>query len=501
MNSLVSLSLFPVLCTIIFCLCLSVGYSQNMIPYEMKNKRELFVDKYLIDKTVNIEHRLQTPIPMGSVMTFGQPWEGKFSAYVTVLYAEGLYRMYYRGIASDNRPLAEMTCYAVSTDGIRWSKPDLGLFEVNGTKANNVVMPGSDLQTSHNLHVFYDGREDVPLEERFKAIGGTSSNQSRKRKGLYRYTSPDGIHWKLRDSTALFTGYAMDSQNILTWLPEEECYAIYLRTWTEDKPGDAKLLKGIRTVSRSTSKDFVHWTEPEPMTFGETALEDLYTNATQPYFRAPHILTALPFRFSPNSKVLSESELVGYGLDKSMWQGVSDAVLMSSRGGTSYDRTFLESFVRPGSNPYNWAARSNMPAAGIVQTGPDEMSIYVTRAYGADNVYLERLKLRLDGFASLKAGFHEGYVLTKPVVLNGNFMDLNFSTSSVGYVKVVLTDEFGKEIPGFGEQDAKKIIGDKIDAQVAWSSGKSLSSLKDKTVRVKFILKDADVFAFGVWEE
>lgn len=475
-------------------------YAQEWIPYEVGNKRELFVDKYLIDKAVNIEHRLQTPIPMGPVMEFDKPWEGKFSAYVTVLYAEGLYRMYYRGIASDNRPLAEMTCYAISADGVLWSKPNLGLFEVNGTKDNNVVLLGSDLQTSHNLHVFYDGREGIPVEERYKAVGGTSSNQSRKHKGLYRYTSPDGIHWKLQDSTAMFTGYAMDSQNILTWLPDEQCYAIYLRTWTEDRPGDAKLLKGIRTVSRSTSKDFVHWTEPQPMTFGETALEDLYTNATQPYFRAPHILTALPFRFTPNSKVLSDEELIDYGLDKTMWQGVSDAVLMSSRGGTSYDRTFLESFVRPGSNAYNWAARSNMPASGIVQTGPDEMSIYVTRAYGADNVYLERLKLRLDGFASLKAGFQEGYVVTKPLVLNGNFIDLNFSTSSVGYVKVVLTDEFGKEIPGFGEQDANKMIGDKIDAQVAWSSGSSISSLRNKTVRIKFILKDADVFAFGAWE-
>lgn len=466
----------------------------------LHNRRELFVDRHLIESKHNVEHRLQTPVPMGSVMKFDKPWEGKFSAYVSIVYAEGLFRMYYRGIAEDNNPLAEMTCYAVSVDGIHWAKPNLGLFEVKGTKNNNVVLVGSALQSSHNFAVFYDSREEVPREEKFKAVGGTSSNQTRKHKGLYRYVSPDGVRWKLKDSTALFTGYAMDSQNIPTWLPAEQCYAIYLRTWTGDKPGDAKLLKGIRTISRSTSTDFVNWTEPQQMTFGNTPMEDLYINGTQPYFRAPHILVAMPFRFDPNSKVLSDDELKQYGLHPTMWQGVSDGVFMTSRGGTLYDRTFLESFVRPGANGYNWAARSNIPAAGVVQTGHDEMSIYVTRAYGADNVYLERLKLRLDGFASMRAGFAEGYILTKPIILDGSHLNLNFATSSIGYIKVVLTGENGEEIPGFTEREAIKLIGDQIEGNAKWTSGNSIEALKGQKVRIKFVLKDADLYAFGVWD-
>lgn len=478
-----------------------LAIAQHTDPLVLHNRRELFVDEYLIHQKNDVELRLQTPVPMGSVMQFDKPWEGQFSTYVTVVHAEGLYRMYYRGIASDNRPRAEMTCYAISVDGVNWVKPKLGLFEVNGTKQNNIVLLGSDRQTSHNLSVFYDGREGVKAEERFKAVGGVASNPARQLKGLYRYVSPDGIHWKLfEDSTALFTGYAMDSQNVVTWLPEEECYAIYLRSWTEDKPGDAKMLKGVRTISRSTSKDFIHWSEPQQMNFGDAPLEDLYTNATQPYFRAPHLLIATPFRFSPDSKALSEKEFDQYGIHSTMRQGVSDGVFMTSRGGEHYDRTFLESFIRPGLHGYNWAARSNIPAAGIVQTGDDEMSIYVTRAYGTGQVYLERLKLRLDGFASARAGFKEGSLITKPVVLKGNYINLNYSTSSVGYVKVVLLDEKGNEIPGFGEREAKKMMGDKIDEQVLWSEGKSLNKLNNRKVRIKFILKDADLFSFGVWE-
>ena len=33
-----------------------------------------------------------------------------------------------------------MTCYAESKDGIHWKKPELGLVEFNGSKANNIVM-------------------------------------------------------------------------------------------------------------------------------------------------------------------------------------------------------------------------------------------------------------------------------------------------------------------------------------------------------------------------
>lgn len=79
-------------------------------------------------------------------------------------------------------------------------------------------------------------------------------------------------------------------------------------------------------------------------------------------------------------------------------------------------------------------------------------------------------------------------------------MNLNYSTSSVGYVQVVLTDEQGKEILGIGEQDAKKMAGDKIDEKVLWSSGKSLRELDARKVHIKFILKDADLFSFRVWE-
>lgn len=475
------------------------AYAQQK-PLLMQNRRELFIDDAIIETMQNVENRLCMPVSGGVAVKFDRPWEGNFCAYVSVVNDGQKFRMYYRGVGAHQRAVDQVTCYAESADGKTWTKPNLGLFNINGSTNNNVVHTSDSVkQTTHNFAVFYDGRPGVPAAEKYKAVGGVYSTPKVKR-GLYRYVSPDGLHWKMfKDSSALFgDGYGMDSQNVPAWVPAENCYAIYLRKWTEDKPGDKKLLKGMRSIARSTSKDFIHWTEPVQMSFGDTPMENLYTNATQAYFRAPQILISMPFRFSPDSRILSDEEMKQYGISKSMWQGVSDAVLLTSRGGNVYDRKFLESFARPGLDQRNWAARSSIPALGVIPTGPAEMSFFLNRAYSTNDCFLERMVLRTDGFASLKAGFKEGYALSRPMVLKGDTFSINYSSSSIGYVKVILVDEAGKELPGFGETDAMKITGDKIDYTVKWKSGKQISSLGNQIVRVKFILRDADLYSFAV---
>jgi hypothetical protein len=75
--------------------------------------------------------------------------------------------------------------------------------------------------------------------------------------------------------------------------------------------------------------------------------------------------------------------------------------------------------------------------------------------------------LRTDGFASLHAGYMKAMHRQSLFILQGNVFKINFSTSSVGYVKIILLDEKGKEIPGFGEADFVKLTGDKIDANIS----------------------------------
>jgi len=475
-------------------------------PVILKNRRELFVDDFMVQKTNGVDYRLGVPQPAGTALKFDQPWEGRWGAYVSVIRDEKKFVMYYRGGfgATKNE---DITCYAESGDGVHWVRPNLGMFEVKGSKENNVVMPmGEPTWATHNFSVHYDTRPGVPADERYKAVGGGAGNTPLLKfsglvRGLYRFVSADGKNWRRLPGEPLFVDYALDSQNILTWLPAENCFAIYLRTWTGDKKGVKFDYKSIRTIARSTSADFAAWSEPQRMTFDQGPVEDLYTNTTQPYFRAPHILIAMPFRFVRDRQVLDEATLNKYDIEKSMWKGVSDAVLMTSRGGTHYQRKFMESFVRPGIDPASWAARSNMPALGVIQTGHNEMSFFIVRGYSSNEARIERMALRLDGFASLHAGYVEGQALTRPVKLDGSLFTMNASTSASGYVKTVVLDESGAEIAGFGAADAVELVGDGVDLTVAWKGKRQLSELRGRVVQLKFLLRDADLYSFAVLDE
>lgn len=472
-------------------------------PLRIADRRELFVDDAVLERLEGLEVRLGSPASAGVAMTFEQPWEGRFCTFVTVLRDGTKFRMYYRGVG-DGGAKSEITCYAESDDGITWRKPTLGLVEIRGTKANNVLLDYTPTRYTHNFTPMIDERPGVPADERYKAVGGgmTTSAESKATgavRGLYRLVSADGVRWRVLPGKPLFTGYALDTQNCLVWLPEEQCFAVYMRVWSNDTLGSKVTWKGVRLIARSTSKDFVNWTTPEVMTTGESAPEHLYTNATHPYFRAPHILISLPFRFAEDRRLLSDEEMERYQVHKTMFKGVSDAVLMTSRGGIAYDRKFMESFVRPGPARDNWAARSSIPALGVVQTGPREMSMYLTCGYGTPNIRLERRTLRLDGFASLHAGYKEGSAVSKPLLLDGGVLRANFSTSSIGYVKIGVLDESGNPLPGFGVPDAEELAGDEIDRGITWKNGRSIAELKGRTVRLQFILRDADLYSFGVF--
>jgi hypothetical protein len=469
----------------------------------LKNRRELFVDDFLVQEVSQLESRLGTPLRADTALKLDRPWEGRWGAYVSVVSDGRKFQMYYRGGfgAKENQ---DLTCYAESRDGIIWDRPILGLFPVNGNRENNVILGlGEPTWATHNFSVFYDARSGVPADERYKAVGGGAGNTRLLKfsglvRGLYRFASADGIRWRRLPGEPLFTDYALDSQNILTWLPEEQCFAIYLRTWTGDQKGVKFAYNSVRTIARSVSKDFITWTEPERMTFDQGGIENLYTNTTQPYFRAPQILISMPFRFVSERRVLDDETLRQYDIEKSMWMGVSDAIFMSSRGGTQFQRKFMESFVRPGMDPSSWAARSNMPAYGVIQTGPAEMSFFIVRGYSSNQPRIDRMAMRLDGFASLHAGFRPGFMITKPVKIDGARVSLNLSTSASGFAKVVVLDEVGNEISGFGAHEAKEVVGDAIDIAAAWRNSPRLEELKGRTVRLKFILLDADLFSFAV---
>lgn len=453
-------------------------------------RRELFVDHFLIDKLDGAQLKLQTPRSAGPVFQLDQPWEGIVSGYFTVIHdpEQRMYHLYYRGrpttTSADASDAAhEVTCYARSDDGIHWTRPDLGLFRVAGTRNNNVIMV-EPKNVTHNLCPFLDRRPGVPTTERWKAVGGTGSQ------GLFGFTSPDGIHWTPVQAKPLIREGAFDSQNIVFWSESENRYVCYFRTWRN----------GVRWISKATSPDFIHWDTPADMSFGDAPNEHLYTNQTRPYFRAPHIYISIAARFNPGRWALTPEQEAAIELNsprnyESLGGATSDAVFMTSRGGLLYDRTFLESYVRPGPDLRNWVARSNYPVLGVVPTGKDEMSFYIQRHYGQPSTFIERLTLRTDGFVSVNAGYHGGELLTKPIRFTGRHLEINFSTGAAGGVRVEIQDQQGQPMDGFALEDCPIIIGDQIERLVTWNSGSDVSALAGETVRLRFQLTDADLYS------
>lgn len=447
---------------------------------DIGSRLEPIVDRFLIDTLDGAALRLQTPLPGEKVLALDRPWEGRFCGYTTVIEDSGHYRMYYRGLprAGKDGSDLETTCYAESRDGVHWTRPSLGIHEVCGTLENNVILAGQ-APFSHNFAPFLDARPDVPEDARFKAVAGTQGT------GLMGFASADGIHWRRLQAEPIITGGAFDSHNVAFWSVHEQQYVCYFRVFSE----------GYRSVARCTSADFLHWSEAEEMHFGDTPREHIYTNETHPYFRAPHIYVAIAARFMPGRRVVSEAGMEALGGNTKYSGDCSDAIFMTTRGGDQYDRTFMEGFVRPGLGLENWTSRTNYPVYGLVPCGEGEMAFYINRNYGQDSAYIQRMKLRTDGFASVHAPYAGGRMTTRPLRFSGNDLVINMATSAAGDIRVEIQDADGTPLPGFSAEEADELIGDDLARVVIWRGESDLSALAGRTVRLCFIMKDADLYA------
>lgn len=444
---------------------------------EIGDRRELFVDDWLVDSVDGAEQRLHQPTPREVAITYDAPNEGNISFYVRVFRDDDVIRMYYRGADYDweqEKTLHQVVCYAESRDGLTWTKPNLGLFEFNGSKENNIVWRGAG---EHNFSPFKDTNPDCKPDERNKALGSQKG-------GLVAFASPDGIHWRKMQEEPVITKGAFDSQNLAFWDVERGQYVDFHRGFRN----------GVRDIMTCTSDDFLHWTEPKYITQIDAEPQHLYTNATIAYERAPHIFLAFPKRFVPSRRAAYHPR------PEHNHPGVSDGVLMSSRDGVNWQR-WDEAFLRPGQNNQRWWQRNNHIAWGILETQNDipgegrELSLYSIENYYVGPCRLRRYSLRVDGFVSMHAPYQGGEFTTRPLVFKGNELEVNYATSAAGSMRVEIQDETGQPIPGYTLEESVEHYGDQLEGVVGWKQGASVKQLAGQPVRLRFVLKDADVYA------
>ena len=166
--------------------------------------------------------------------------------------------MYYRGThivytqGKGEKVHREVVCYAESSDGIHWTRPELGIVEFDGSKKNNIIWDGIG---SHNFTPFLDSNPDSTANAKYKAMGHGKAlqpgDESRFGYGLYIFESADAVHWKLTRDDAVITEGAFDSQNLAFWDSLRGEYRAYVRDFREGRD--------IRTC---TSKDFIQWSNP-----------------------------------------------------------------------------------------------------------------------------------------------------------------------------------------------------------------------------------------------
>jgi hypothetical protein len=463
---------------------------------DIGSRRELFVDEALIARREGVELRLHHATPREIVLDHDAPWEGSGTSYHTIFRDGPILRMYYvageltnaDGTEMSSRPL--YACYAESRDGIHWDKPELGLFEFDGSKKNNIVWAAENLD---NFTPFKDPNPDRAPDEPYKSVSSGPG-------GLFAYKSSDGVHWSRLVDRPILTKGAFDTQNNAFWDPVKKHYWCYIRDFHD----------GVRDIRVSTSPDFRDWTEPEPIAFVDGLDEALYTSQVRPYDRAPHIFLGFPARYverewSPSFDALPDVEHRKNRMRFSPRFGtaLTDCLFMSSRDGRTF-RRWDEAFMRPGPEGRdNWVYGDGYVGIGLIELpaeDPDaspELSLYAPEGHWKRRERLRRHTIRVDGFASLHARREPGEAVTKPIVFVGDELTLNFSTSAAGSVRVELQTADGAPIPGFALDDADDLFGDSLDRVASWKKGQTdVGRIAGQPIRLRLVLSDADVYSF-----
>lgn len=442
----------------------------------------LLLDERVTDRMENVRLRVGKIIkhPANPLFKEDKPWEVRFdNVYANVLYDEELklYRCWYSpfifdelttGTPAEKRPnvkyratsTREMgVCYAVSQDGIRWEKPVLGVVEFNGSTANNLV-----LRSSHGAGIIKDLQERDPAR-RYKLFGGQQIPGLKRR--FQVAFSADGIHW----TTPVIcpeVGVEGDTHNHAIWSPDLNKYV-----------GITRLFSGQRLVMRTESCDFTHWTK---------AVEILRGNLEQqtyamPVFRYADVYLGLVMILNTRTdRVHCE---LSWSPDTVHWHRIDPGHALIPNSDTPRD--------------YDWGC---VYAAATPIIRDDDIRIY----YGASNDphttwrdgFLALATLRSDRFAGLVAEEQAGSILTKPLKLEGDRLQVNVDARQ-GELAVEVVDESGQPFPGFSIDEAlRQKQVDELRLQPRWNHHADLSALRGKIVQFRFHLQRAKLYSFRI---
>jgi len=453
----------------------SAAAEETAAKSSVKRTRFLVLDSRIIETAENAKLALGKPVKSkhNPLMAEDKPWEKRFdNLYANVIYdqEDRLYKCWYSPFIVDNSA-AGMTlpqrretryrpprgremaiCYAVSKDGIRWEKPQLGLVEFEGSKQNNILWRGP-----HGAGVFKDLRDPDPAR-RYKAFF----------QGVAVAFSADGIHWG-KAIPCPEVDVAGDTHNNALWAPTLGKYVGITRTWGQQG----------RQVARTESDDFLKWTKAKVVLEGTDRGHQTYAMPT--FFHGGVYLGLVAVIYPKEDRVWCE---LAWSPDTVTWHRVcpDTPLIANSEKEMAYD----------------W---------GCVYAGAypvflkDQIRIY----YGGSdwhhgnwrNAFLCLATLRPDGFAGYEPvdSNKPALITTTPIACTGKKLRLSADVRQSGSIKVTVLDRQNKELAE-GEPMTETVT----DGEVPWKEGFSLDTLQGNEIRLQFELRDSKLYSFSFHE-
>ncbi|MBM3734198.1 MAG: hypothetical protein FJW39_00285 [Acidobacteria bacterium] len=418
-----------------------------------------------------------------------QPWE-ESTNFVRVIHEGGKYRCWYAArlrtakqelTFSDGRAMelsGSVLGYAESTDGLRWTKPELDVIRTGGQRTN-IVAAGIN-----GAGVFRD--DHGPAAERYKFFHFAERPKERipanatthERYGLFAFVSPDGFRWEKKPT--LLIPYFSDTDNVAAWDPALGKYVGYFRHHFSD-----------RTISRAETDDFWNWPQPEPILYGsplDAPADDYYTNG----------FTAYPD--DPSIRLLFASI---YHRDRDS----IDVRLGISRNGRLFQWVSLDPVLPRGAHG-EWDAGAVYASPNLVKLPDGRLAVpfsgrsishnehWFSSFYGetADRTGAAWATWPDGRLAGIEAAAL-GEFTVKSAEFNGSRILVNARTGRAGSLDVELREK-GKAIPGFTFAESFAMEGNHLWSPVRWRGQDSLAALRGRKLELRFRLREAKVFGY-----
>lgn len=246
--------------------------------------------------------------------------------------------------------------------------------------------------------------------------------------------------------------------------------------------------------------EFPHAFDPEPM---DPVGVDFYLTKAQKYPWAPDVFLAFPIAYFhyENDGPLTR-QVLGYE-ERGRGSGPLETHISISRDGLNWSRFPRPAYVGIGQHEGRDVKTAYL-GHGMVRRDDEIWQYYFgeTQYHSAHTKDPEgrgvyRLVQRLDGFVSLDSPYEKEITLvTRPLVFDGDRLQLNIDTDATGYAQVGFLDEHGVPIDGFGVDDSIYVNGDFIRGEVEWlEKGTDVSELAGRKVQMVFRLRGSKLYA------